>query len=277
MLRRPSSARAGHRSLNVLGAVAAKDLQRTEGDHCRGVRSTGASAGGRTVVAAAAGELVQRSWERARSLGALHPESRRASRFGHLGRGSLIGFPSTALFGERWMLHRRRDADRSMGHAHRRLRARPTRRRPTVRSSSVTVVSSARAAASSPTPASTSATTCGWARTCSSPMRTTATRIRRSRSARQIADADPVTIGSGSWLGHGAIVLPGAHDRASCRRRRRVRSCEATVPDYCVVAGIAGARSCAVATTMGSGGGSSASSPAPRGSVGPRPSPSLSG
>ena len=50
-----------------------------------------------------AGEVVQRWWERVRSFGALHPESRRASRFGHLGRGSLIGFPSTALFGERWI------------------------------------------------------------------------------------------------------------------------------------------------------------------------------
>ena len=48
-----------------------------------------------------AGEVVQRSWERARSLGALHPESARAGRFGSLGRGSLIGFPTTALFGER--------------------------------------------------------------------------------------------------------------------------------------------------------------------------------
>lgn len=48
---------------------------------------------------------------------------------------------------------------------------------------------------------------------------------------------DPVSIGAGSWLGHGAIVLPGAHigrnvvvAAGSVIRGR--------VPDHCVVAGV---------------------------------------
>ena len=150
----------------------------------RGVRSTGASAGGRTVVAA----RRPASW--CNEVGSGRVRSVRSTRrvAGHRASGTWDAAASSGsraprLFGERWMLHRRRDADRSMGHAHRRLCSRPTGCRRSPRSSSVTVVSSARAAASSPTPASTSATTCGWARTCSSPMRTTGMRIRTSRSA----------------------------------------------------------------------------------------------
>lgn len=53
---------------------------------------------------------------------------------------------------------------------------------------------------------------------------------------RQIADAEPVAIGSGSWLGHGAIVLPGAH----IGRHVVVAAASVVrgdVPDHCVVAG----------------------------------------
>ena len=33
----------------------------------------------------------------------------------------------------------------------------------------------------------------------------------------------PVVIGSGSWIGHGAIILPGATHRPERRRRGRLR------------------------------------------------------
>ncbi len=53
---------------------------------------------------------------------------------------------------------------------------------------------------------------------------------------RQIADAEPVTIGAGSWLGHGAIVLPGADigRHVVVAAGSVVRG---VVPDDCVAAG----------------------------------------
>jgi acetyltransferase-like isoleucine patch superfamily enzyme len=49
------------------------------------------------------GEAVRRSWETAARYGAIHPDSIRAERFGRLGAGSLLSFPMADLFGERWM------------------------------------------------------------------------------------------------------------------------------------------------------------------------------
>lgn len=53
---------------------------------------------------------------------------------------------------------------------------------------------------------------------------------------RQIADAEPVVVGAGSWLGHGAVVLPGTR----IGRHVVVAACSVvrgSVPDHCVVAG----------------------------------------
>ena len=47
-----------------------------------------------------AGEAVHRGWYFVQSRGAIHPDSARSERFGHLGVGSVIAFPSAALFGE---------------------------------------------------------------------------------------------------------------------------------------------------------------------------------
>jgi serine acetyltransferase len=49
------------------------------------------------------GEAIRRSWETAAKYGAIHPESVRAERFGRLGAGSLLSFPLADIFGERWM------------------------------------------------------------------------------------------------------------------------------------------------------------------------------
>ncbi|MEZ5167451.1 MAG: acyltransferase [Acidimicrobiales bacterium] len=49
----------------------------------------------------AAGGLVHRGWRRMQSLGAIHPGSARSDRFGSIGEGSIIAFPVSALFGER--------------------------------------------------------------------------------------------------------------------------------------------------------------------------------
>lgn len=45
-------------------------------------------------------EVVHRSWHRVQALGAIAPGTRRADRFGTFGTGSIIAFPPTSIFGE---------------------------------------------------------------------------------------------------------------------------------------------------------------------------------
>lgn len=49
---------------------------------------------------------------------------------------------------------------------------------------------------------------------------------------------DPVSIGSGSWLGHGAIVLPGAHVREHTVIAAGAVVTKGEYPPNCVLAGI---------------------------------------
>lgn len=51
----------------------------------------------------AAGELVHRGWEAAIELGAIGPDSRRGRRFGSFGDGSVICFPPNTIFNERFI------------------------------------------------------------------------------------------------------------------------------------------------------------------------------
>jgi acetyltransferase-like isoleucine patch superfamily enzyme len=57
----------------------------------------------RTGVKRAAGELVIRAREAAVELGAIGPDTRRGKRFGRLGAGSVICFPTNALFNEQYI------------------------------------------------------------------------------------------------------------------------------------------------------------------------------
>jgi carbonic anhydrase/acetyltransferase-like protein (isoleucine patch superfamily) len=57
----------------------------------------------RTGVKRAAGEGVIRAWETAVELGAIGPDTRRGKRFGRLGAGSVICFPPNALFNEQYI------------------------------------------------------------------------------------------------------------------------------------------------------------------------------
>lgn len=66
-------------------------------------RSTPLSARARLAVAEWRTGLVQRGWERAQQWGAIGPHHRRAQRFGAFGAGSIICFPWVSLYGERWM------------------------------------------------------------------------------------------------------------------------------------------------------------------------------
>lgn len=57
----------------------------------------------RTIAKRAAGEVVQSTWAAAIELGAIGPHSRRARRFGRFGDGSVICFPPNALFNEQYI------------------------------------------------------------------------------------------------------------------------------------------------------------------------------
>jgi len=54
-------------------------------------------------VKRASGELVHRGWELAVELGAIGPDTRRGRRFGHLGANSVICFPPNTLFNEQYI------------------------------------------------------------------------------------------------------------------------------------------------------------------------------
>jgi len=57
----------------------------------------------KTALKRAAGELVIRGWEAAVELGAIGPDTRRGRRFGALGPDSVICFPPNALFNEQYI------------------------------------------------------------------------------------------------------------------------------------------------------------------------------
>ncbi len=57
----------------------------------------------RTIAKRAAGEVVQSTWAAAIELGAIGPHSRRARRFGRFGDGSVICFTPNALFNEQYI------------------------------------------------------------------------------------------------------------------------------------------------------------------------------
>ena len=57
----------------------------------------------RTGIKRAAGDGVIRAWEAAVELGAIGPDTRRGKRFGRLGAGSVICFPTNTLFNEQYI------------------------------------------------------------------------------------------------------------------------------------------------------------------------------
>lgn len=54
----------------------------------------------RRKLRAIGGELVHRGWRAVRVFGAIHPGSARSERFGYLGEGCVISFPAASLYGE---------------------------------------------------------------------------------------------------------------------------------------------------------------------------------
>lgn len=183
-----------------------------------------------------AGEAVNRAWDKARSLGALHPESSRAGRFGHLGRGSLIAFPTTALFGERCM----HIGDETLIGPWVTLTAGYSPDQTDVPDSALVIGDRCVVGARCGITAHHSIEIGDDVWMGEDVFVTDANHGYEDLAepiGRQLADAEPVRIGSGSWLGHGAIVLPGS------RIGRHVVVAAGSVvlgdvPDRCVVAGV---------------------------------------
>lgn len=57
----------------------------------------------RSSFADARSRMVESSWERVKFWGAIGHHSSRAKRFGAFGEGSMISFPWNTIYGERWM------------------------------------------------------------------------------------------------------------------------------------------------------------------------------
>ena len=182
-----------------------------------------------------AGEAINRSWEAIRSLGALHPESHRASRFGALGRGSLIAFPPTALYGERWM----RIGEDTLFGPWVTLTAGYSPDQPDVPDPAIVVGDRCVIGARSGIIAHHRIEIGDDVWMGEDVFVTDANHGYEQLAepiGRQLADAEPVSIGDQSWLGHGAIVLAGT------RIGRHVVVAAGSivvddVPDHCVVAG----------------------------------------
>ncbi|MGE0877566.1 MAG: DapH/DapD/GlmU-related protein [Acidimicrobiia bacterium] len=70
----------------------------------RGSSTAWSASSARRFVLDAKAEFVHRAWEHMQVHGAIGPSSRRGRRFGRFGRGSVICFPPTAIMNE-WYIH----------------------------------------------------------------------------------------------------------------------------------------------------------------------------
>jgi acetyltransferase-like isoleucine patch superfamily enzyme len=190
----------------------------------------------RTGAKRAAGELVIRAWEAAIELGAIGPDTRRGRRFGRFGPGSVICFPPNAIFNEQYV---------HIGSG-------------TVFGPQITL----------------SAGMVPGQRMVSDPVISVGDRCLIGKGSgivghleitigndvwtghhvyitdqnhgytdltvpisRQVMPERPVSIGDGSWLGHGAVVLPGAAiGKHVVIGANSVVTGE--IPDNCVAAGV---------------------------------------
>jgi len=181
-------------------------------------------------------EAIQRGWYQVRAFGAIAPGTNIAERFGSFGENSIIGFPTSALFGERHI---------HIGEG-------------TLIAPWVTL-----SAGYSPEQTDVPDRALVVGDRCVIGMRCGivahesieigddvwfgqdiyVTDSNHGFSeldvpiGRQLGPRDPVSIGSGSWIGHGAVILPGS------RVGRNVVVAAGSVvrgevPDHCIVGGV---------------------------------------
>jgi len=190
----------------------------------------------RTVAKRAAGEVVQASWAAAIELGAIGPHSRRARRFGRFGDGSVICFPPNALFNEQYIAI----GDNTMFGPQMTLSAGMVPGQQMV--SDIVIAVGDRCLFGK------GSGIVGHLEIVIGDDVWTGHHVYITDQNHGYADLDlpisrqvmperPVSIGSGSWLGHGTVVLPGA-----TIGRHVVVGANSVVtgelPDNCVAAGV---------------------------------------
>ena len=190
----------------------------------------------RTVAKRAAGEIVQASWAAAIELGAIGPHSRRARRFGRFGDGSVICFPPNALFNEQYISI----GDNTMFGPQMTLSAGMVPGQQMVSDTVISVGDRCLFGKGSGI--------VGHLEIVIGDDVWTGHHVYITDQNHGYADLDlpisrqvmperPVSIGSGSWLGHGTVVLPG-----TTIGRHVVVGANSVVtgelPDNCVAAGV---------------------------------------
>ena len=190
----------------------------------------------RTVAKRAAGEVVQAGWSAVIELGAIGPHSRRAHRFGRFGDGSVICFPPNALFNEQYISI----GENTMFGPQITLSAGMVPGQEMVSDTVITVGDRCLFGKGSGI--------VGHLEIVIGDDVWTGHHVYITDQNHGYADLDlpisrqvmperPVSIGSGSWLGHGTVVLPGA-----TIGRHVVVGANSVVtgdlPDNCVAAGV---------------------------------------
>jgi acetyltransferase-like isoleucine patch superfamily enzyme len=179
---------------------------------------------------------VHRAWYFVQSLGAIYPDSARSERFGHIGAGSVIAFPSSALFGERGI----RIGEGTMVAPWASLSAGYPGSEHLVAPGALVIGDRCVIGLRTAISAHESIEIGDDVWFGQDVFVTDANHGMDDPDipiGRQIGDARPVRIGSGSWLGHGAVVLPGV-----TIGRHAVVAAGAVVhrdvPDYGIAAGV---------------------------------------
>jgi acetyltransferase-like isoleucine patch superfamily enzyme len=161
------------------------------------------------VVGRLAGEALQRAYATAQRVGSIGPDHRRARKFAAFGRGSAICFPVTALFGERYL---RIGSDTIIG-PHVTLSAGISPSHELEVDTAVSIGDRCLIGQGSGIVAHESIEIGDDVFTGHHIYVTDANHGYEDPElpvGRQFGKAKPVRIGSGSWIGHGAVILPGA-------------------------------------------------------------------
>ncbi len=188
------------------------------------------------VVGRLAGEALQRAYATAQRVGSIGPDHRRARKFGAFGRGTAICFPVTSLYGERYI---RIGADTIIG-PHVTLSAGIAPSHELEGETAVSIGDRCLIGRGSGIVAHESIEIGDDVFTGHHIYVTDANHGYEDPDlpvGRQFGKAKPVRIGSGSWIGHGAIVLPGARigEHVVVGAGSVVTG---DLPDYCVAVGI---------------------------------------
>ena len=189
-----------------------------------------------TGIKRSAAELVQRGWELTVELGAIGPDSARGRRFGAFGENSVICFPPNALFNERYI----RIGDGTLFGPQITLSAGMAPGQEMVTDPVITVGDRCLIGKGSGIVGHLEITIGDDVWTGHHVYITDQNHGYERLDlpiSQQVMPERPVSIGDGSWLGHGTVVLPGS------RIGRHVvvganSVVTGDIPDNCVAAGV---------------------------------------